>query len=144
MKIEKKYLGRAFDVEPLVENLLCQLAGNQEIIVKVYDVTNTSDPWIMYGRQTQEVDPTHVRVSRLDFRDPYRKHHMTCRYLHEAPISRTAMIAVGLGYVIVILPFILFKLTIFDTMQKLKVRAEAADVAKSQFLATVSHETELP
>ncbi|KAM0013508.1 putative histidine kinase, Protein-serine/threonine phosphatase [Helianthus debilis subsp. tardiflorus] len=33
---------------------------------------------------------------------------------------------------------------LFDTMQKLKVRAEAADVAKSQFLATVSHEIRTP
>lgn len=32
----------------------------------------------------------------------------------------------------------------FDTMQQLKVRAEAADVAKSQFLATVSHEIRTP
>ncbi|MFS7906220.1 putative histidine kinase, Protein-serine/threonine phosphatase [Helianthus anomalus] len=63
---------------------------------------------------------------------------MTCRYLHEALISRTAMITAGLGHVIVIL------LTIFNTMQKLKVRAEAADVAKSQFLATLSHEIRTP
>ncbi|KAJ0764750.1 putative histidine kinase, Protein-serine/threonine phosphatase [Helianthus annuus] len=147
------YLGGAFDVESLVENLLGQLAGNQEIIVKVYDVTNTSDPLIMYGRQTQEGDPTRVHVSRLDFGDPYRKHHMTCRYLHEAPISRTAMITAVLGYVIVILVGYMFYTGAihivqveddFDTMQKLKVRAEAADVAKSQFLATVSHEIRTP
>lgn len=32
----------------------------------------------------------------------------------------------------------------FHEMQELKVRAEAADVAKSQFLATVSHEIRTP
>ncbi|XP_076935145.1 histidine kinase CRE1-like [Bidens hawaiensis] len=147
------YLGGAFDVESLVENLLGQLAGNQEIIVKVYDVTNASDPLIMYSRQTQEGDPTRVHVSSLDFGDPFRKHEMTCRYLHEAPISLTASITAVFGYVIVILVgYMFYTGTIhivqveddFDTMQKLKVRAEAADVAKSQFLATVSHEIRTP
>ncbi|KAI3817100.1 hypothetical protein L1987_10888 [Smallanthus sonchifolius] len=147
------YLGGAFDVESLVENLLGQLAGNQEIIVKVYDVTNTSDPLIMYGRQTQEGDQTRIHVSRLDFGDPFRKHQMTCRYLHKAPISWTAITTAFLGYVIVFLAGYMFYTGAihivqveddFHTMQQLKVRAEAADVAKSQFLATVSHEIRTP
>ncbi|KVH88766.1 CHASE-like protein [Cynara cardunculus var. scolymus] len=109
------YLGGAFDVESLVENLLGQLAGNQEIVVKVYDVTNT--------------------------------------YLHKAPISWTAITTATLGYVIVLLAGYMFYTGAihivqveddFDTMQQLKVRAEAADVAKSQFLATVSHEIRTP
>lgn len=79
-------------MESLVENLLGQLAGNQEIVVKVYDVTNKSEPLIMYGRQTQDGDQSRSRVSMLDFGDPYRKHQMTCRYLHKAPISLTASI----------------------------------------------------
>ncbi|XP_071686413.1 histidine kinase 4-like [Rutidosis leptorrhynchoides] len=147
------YLGGAFDVESLVENLLGQLAGNQEIIVKVYDVTNKSDPLIMYGRQTQDGDQSRSRVSMLDFGDPFRKHQMTCRYLHKEPISLTAIITAFLGYVIVLLVGCMFYTGAihivqveddFDTMQKLKVRAEAADVAKSQFLATVSHEIRTP
>ncbi|KAL8218542.1 hypothetical protein R6Q57_021915 [Mikania cordata] len=147
------YLGGAFDVESLVENLLGQLAGNQEIVVKVYDVTNTSDPLIMYGRQAQEGDKTRVHVSRLDFGDPFRKHQMTCRYLHKAPISWTAITTAFLGYVIVFLVGYMFYTGAihivqveddFHTMQQLKVRAEAADVTKSQFLATVSHEIRTP
>lgn len=147
------YLGGAFDVESLVENLLGQLAGNQEIVVKVYDVTNTSDPLIMYGRQTQDGDRSRTRVSKLDFGDPFRKHQMTCRYLHKAPISWTATTTASLGYVIVLLVGYMFYTGAihivqveddFDTMQQLKVRAEAADVAKSQFLATVSHEIRTP
>ncbi|KAJ0677948.1 putative histidine kinase, Protein-serine/threonine phosphatase [Helianthus annuus] len=147
------YLGGAFDVESLVENLLGQLAGNQEIIVKVYDVTNTSDPLIMYGRQAQYGDLTRVRVSTLDFGDPFRKHQMTCRYLHKAPISWTAITTAFLGYVIVFLAGYMFYTGAihivqveddFHTMQQLKVRAEAADVTKSQFLATVSHEIRTP
>ncbi|XP_024961159.1 histidine kinase 4-like isoform X1 [Cynara cardunculus var. scolymus] len=147
------YLGGAFDVESLVENLLGQLAGNQEIVVKVYDVTNTSDPLIMYGRQTQDGDLSRTRVSMLDFGDPFRKHQMTCRYLHKAPISWTAITTATLGYVIVLLAGYMFYTGAihivqveddFDTMQQLKVRAEAADVAKSQFLATVSHEIRTP
>ncbi|KAL4575634.1 hypothetical protein LXL04_022485 [Taraxacum kok-saghyz] len=147
------YLGGAFDVESLVENLLGQLAGNQEIVVKVYDVTNTSDPLIMYGRQTEEGDQSRTRVSKLDFGDPFRKHQMTCRYLHKAPISWAATTTAALGYVIVLLVGYMFYTGAihivqveddFDTMQQLKVRAEAADVAKSQFLATVSHEIRTP
>ncbi|KAI3719870.1 hypothetical protein L6452_20775 [Arctium lappa] len=147
------YLGGAFDVESLVENLLGQLAENQEIVVKVYDVTNPSNPLITYGRQTQEGDLSHTRVSMLDFGDPYRKHQMTCRYLRKAPISLTAFTTATLGYVIVLLAGYMFYTGAihivqveddFDTMQQLKVRAEAADVAKSQFLATVSHEIRTP
>lgn len=135
------YLGGAFDVESLVENLLGQLAGNQEIIVKVYDVTNESDPLIMYGRQTLEGDLTRVHVSKLDFGDPFRKHQMTCRYLHKAPISWTAITTSCLGYVIVVLAGYMFYTGAihivqveddFETMQQLKVLAEAADVAKSR------------
>ncbi|XP_071717350.1 histidine kinase 4-like [Rutidosis leptorrhynchoides] len=147
------YLGGAFDVESLVENLLGQLAGNQEIIVKVYDVTNASDPLIMYGRQIQDGDQSRSRVSVLDFGDPFRKHQMTCRYLHKAPISLTGIMAAILGFVIAALVGYMFYTGAihivqveddFDTMQQLKVRAEAADVAKSQFLATVSHEIRTP
>ncbi|KAL7605592.1 histidine kinase 4 [Lactuca sativa] len=147
------YLGGAFDVESLVENLLGQLAENQEIVVKVFDVTNTSNPLITYGRQTEDGDMSHTRVSMLDFGDPFRKHQMTCRYLHKAPISLTAFATATLGYVIVILAGYMFYTGAihivqveddFDTMQQLKVRAEAADVAKSQFLATVSHEIRTP
>lgn len=147
------YLGGAFDVESLVENLLGQLAGNQEIIVKVYDVTNKTHPLIMYGRQTPDGDQSRARVSMLDFGDPFRKHQMTCRYLHKPPISLTATITAFLGYVIVLLVGYMFYTGAihivqveddFNTMEKLKVDAEAADIAKSQFLATVSHEIRTP
>lgn len=147
------YLGGAFDVESLVENLLGQLAENQEIVVKVFDVTNTSNPLITYGRNTEDGDMSHTRASMLDFGDPFRKHQMTCRYLHNPPISLTAFATSTLGYVIVILAGYMFYTGAihivqveddFDTMQQLKVRAEAADVAKSQFLATVSHEIRTP
>ena len=74
-----RYLGGAFDVESLVENLLSQLAGHQAIVVNVYDVTNSSDPLIMYGNQYEVGDMAPEHVSRLDFGDPYRKHEMMCR-----------------------------------------------------------------
>lgn len=77
--IKSRYLGGAFDVESLVENLLGQLAGNQAILVNVYDVTNSSDPLIMYGRQYQDGDMSLLHESKLDFGDPFRKHKMICR-----------------------------------------------------------------
>ncbi|EOY01314.1 CHASE domain containing histidine kinase protein isoform 2 [Theobroma cacao] len=148
------YLGGAFDVESLVENLLGQLAGNQEILVNVYDVTNPSDPLIMYGHQNQDGDLALLHESKLDFGDPFRRHQMICRYHQKAPTSWTALTTAFLFFVICLLVgYILYGAAIhivkveddFHEMQELKVRAEAADVAKSQqFLATVSHEIRTP
>lgn len=76
----RSYLGGAFDVESLVENLLGQLAGNQAIVVNVYDVTNHSDPLMMYGHHDQEGDMSLLHVSKLEFGDPFRKHEMICRF----------------------------------------------------------------
>ena len=76
---EHRYLGGAFDMESLVENLLGQLAGNQAILVNVYDITNSSDHLIMYGHQNQDGDLALLHESKLDFGDPFRKHQMICR-----------------------------------------------------------------
>ncbi|TYG79830.1 hypothetical protein ES288_D02G168500v1 [Gossypium darwinii] len=143
----------AIDVESLVENLLGQLAGNQAILVNVYDITNSSDPLVMYGHQNQDGDWAVVHESKLDFGDPFRKHQMICRYHQKAPTSWTALTNVFLFFVICLLVgYILYGAVIhnvkveddFREMQELKVRAEAADVAKSQFLATVPHEIRTP
>ncbi|XP_024027401.1 histidine kinase 4 isoform X1 [Morus notabilis] len=147
------YLGGAFDVESLVEKLLGQLAGNQAILVYVYDITNSSDPLIMYGHQNQDGDMSLTHESKLDFGDPFRKHEMICRYHQKAPASWTAITTAFLFFVICILVGYIFYGAAnhivkveddFHEMQELKVRAEAADVAKSQFLATVSHEIRTP
>ncbi|KAA0046428.1 histidine kinase 4-like [Cucumis melo var. makuwa] len=147
------YVGGAFDVESLVENLLGQLAGNQAILVNVYDVTNSSDPLIMYGHQYQDGDLSLLHESSLDFGDPFRKHLMICRYQQRAPTSWTALTTAFLFFVIgLLVGYILYGAAThilkveddFHEMQILKVRAEAADIAKSQFLATVSHEIRTP
>ncbi|GAB2279934.1 Histidine kinase 4 [Dionaea muscipula] len=150
------YLGGAFDVESLVEKLLGQLAGKQEIVVNVYDMTNSSDPLVMYQSQYQDGDMSLIHlfhVCNLDFGDPFRKHQIVCRYLQEAPTSRSAVAYPILGFIIALLVgYILYSgvmgianvMDDFQEMQKLKVKAEAADVAKSQFLATVSHEIRTP
>nr|BAL43559.1 cytokinin receptor histidine protein kinase [Petunia x hybrida] len=147
------YLGGAFDVESLVESLLGQLAANHPIIVNVYDVTNSSDSLIMYGHQNPKGDASLKHVSKLDFGDPFRKHEMICRYLHDAPISRGAVTtAIFIFTIFVLIGYTGYKSAShinkveddFHKMQELKVQAEAADVAKSQFLATVSHEIRTP
>ncbi|XP_065855867.1 histidine kinase 4 [Euphorbia lathyris] len=147
------YLGGAFDVESLVENLLGQLAGNQAILVNVYDVTNSSVPLIMYGHHNEEGDMTLVHESKLDFGDPFRKHQMICRYHEKSPTLWTAITTSFLFFVIgLLVGYILYGAAIhivkveddFREMEQLKVRAEAADIAKSQFLATVSHEIRTP
>ncbi|KAL8105792.1 histidine kinase CRE1-like [Apium graveolens] len=147
------YLGGAFDVESLVENLLGQLSGNQAIVVNVYDITNSSEPLIMYGREHQDFDISLERLSMLNFGDPFRRHQMICRYLQKAPTAWTAITTASLIFVIgLLVGYMIYGAALhivkveddFDQMQKLKVRAEAADVAKSQFLATVSHEIRTP
>ncbi|KAL5995537.1 Histidine kinase 4 [Asimina triloba] len=147
------YLGGAFDVESLVENLLRQLSGNEAIVVNVYDVTNHSLPLIMYGPEQPEGDMSLSHVSMLDFGDPFRKHEMSCRYLWKAPIPWTAILAsCGFFLIFILVGYILYAAVThiakvdedFCKMEELKVQAEAADVAKSQFLATVSHEIRTP
>ncbi|OAY66125.1 putative histidine kinase 6 [Ananas comosus] len=145
------YLGGAFDVESLVENLLRQLAGNQDIMVNVYDVTNTSEPLIMYGPPYGYMSVSHV--SMLDFGDPFRKHEMKCRYRQKPPIPLSAITTPsGVFVICMLVGYILYAAwSRYDSvkedcrkMEELKVQAEAADVAKSQFLATVSHEIRTP
>ncbi|XP_010936875.1 probable histidine kinase 4 [Elaeis guineensis] len=147
------YLGGAFDVESLVENLLRQLAGNQDIMVNVYDVTNASEPLVMYGSQFPDGYMSFSHVSMLDFGDPFRRHQMECRYSNKPPIPLSAITTPSGVFVICMLAgYILYAAwNRYDNvkedcrkMEELKKQAEAADVAKSQFLATVSHEIRTP
>ncbi|KAL2615089.1 hypothetical protein AAZV13_08G045200 [Glycine max] len=153
IKATAGYVGGSFDVESLVENLLGQLAGHQAILVNVYDITNSTDHLIMYGNQNEEGDMSLVHESKLDFGDSYRKHTMICRYHQKAPTNWIALTTAFLFFVILLLVgYILYGAgnhivkveDDFHQMEELKVRAEAAHVAKSQFLATVSHEIRTP
>ncbi|KAK8937314.1 Histidine kinase 2 [Platanthera zijinensis] len=145
------YLGASFDIASLVEKLLQQLASKQIIIVNVYDTTNFSFPITMYGPDV--FDRGEVHISTVDFGDPMRSHSMHCRFKHGPPPPWSA-ITTALGVaVIVLLVGHIFNAAInriekveddYHEMRELKVRAEAADVAKSQFLATVSHEIRTP
>jgi histidine kinase 2/3/4 (cytokinin receptor) len=71
-------LGGAFDFESLVQNLLQHLAKKEAIIVNVYDITNASRPYTMFGPDNF-TETTTSHVSSLDFGDPFRKHEMRCR-----------------------------------------------------------------
>lgn len=144
------YLGGVFDIESLVEKLLQQLASKHTILVNVFDTTNFSDPISMYGSDTLG-DGLHV--SSLNFGDPFRKHEMRCRFKHEAPWPVLAIMTSSGILVIALLVGYIFYVTMnriarveddYHEMMELKKRAEAADVAKSQFLATVSHEIRTP
>ncbi|KAL2510344.1 Histidine kinase 3 [Forsythia ovata] len=145
------YLGGVFDIESLVEKLLQQLASKQTILVNVYDTTNISHPISMYGSNTS-TDGLH-RISALNFGDPFRRHEMQCRFKQKPPWPWVA-ITTSIGIlVIALLMGQIFHATMnriakveddYHKMMELKKRAEAADVAKSQFLATVSHEIRTP
>ncbi|KAK4486064.1 hypothetical protein RD792_008730 [Penstemon davidsonii] len=145
------YLGGIFDIESLVEKLLHQLASKQTILVNVYDTSNFSQPISMYGSNTSS-DGLH-HVSALNFGDPFRKHEMHCRFKQKPPWPWVA-ITTSVGILIItLLVAQIFHATMnritkveddYHEMMELKKRAEAADIAKSQFLATVSHEIRTP
>ncbi|KAI7731353.1 hypothetical protein M8C21_006737, partial [Ambrosia artemisiifolia] len=145
------YLGGVFDIESLVEKLLQQLASKQTINVNVYDTTNISDPISMYG--TDAFDTGLEHVSPLNFGDPSRKHEMRCRFKQKQPCQILAIsTSFGIFVIILLIAHILHETVNrtgkveddFHIMSQLKIRAEAADVAKSKFLATVSHEIRTP
>ncbi|KAK3166362.1 hypothetical protein QOZ80_1AG0044820 [Eleusine coracana subsp. coracana] len=144
------YLGGIFDIEALVDKLLHQLAGKQSILVNVYDTTNES-PISMYGSNVTGDDMYHV--STLNFGDPLRKHEMHCRFMQQPPLPWLAITSSVGTLVIALLIAYIFYATVkriakveddYKEMTELKKLAEDADVAKSQFLATVSHEIRTP
>ncbi|XP_071690882.1 histidine kinase 3 [Rutidosis leptorrhynchoides] len=145
------YLGGVFDIESLVEKLLQQLASKQTIYVNVFDTTNMSNPISMYGTNVSDTGLQHV--SPLNFGDPSRKHEMRCSFTQKQPWQILA-ISTSFGiFVITMLVGHIFHATAnriakveddYQKMSELKIRAVAADLAKSQFLATVSHEIRTP
>ncbi|XP_027919503.1 histidine kinase 3 [Vigna unguiculata] len=145
------YLGGVFDVESLVEKLLQQLASKQTVIVNVYDTTNHTHPIAMYG--SNESGDEFYHVSTLNFGDPFRKHEMHCRFKQKPPWP---WLAITTSFGILVIAFLvgyIFHATVNHIakveddcreMMELRERAVAADIAKSQFLATVSHEIRTP
>ncbi|KMZ71218.1 Histidine kinase 2 [Zostera marina] len=146
------YLGASFDVETLVEKLLQQLASKQTIVVKVFDTTEPLTPITMYGSDNED-DTGLLHTSSLEFGDPFRRHEMRCRFKQKPPLPWSAItMSVGVAVIIFLLGHIFYAGISriekvedeYCKMQELKTRAEDADVAKSQFLATVSHEIRTP
>ncbi|XP_038707678.1 histidine kinase 2-like isoform X1 [Tripterygium wilfordii] len=146
------YLGASYDVPSLIEQLLQQLASKQTISVHVYDTTNASVPIKMYGDEITDTTGI-LHTSNLDFGDSSRKHEMHCRFKQKAPLPWIAISSSsGLLAIILLVAEIFFaainRIAQMEEncrkMMELKVRAESADVAKSQFLATVSHEIRTP
>ncbi|KAJ0988808.1 hypothetical protein J5N97_007164 [Dioscorea zingiberensis] len=145
------YIGGIFDIESLVDKLLHQLACKQSIVVNVYDTTDPDEPISMYGTNLTGNGMYHK--SNLHFGDPLRKHEMHCSFTHHPPLPWLA-ITTSIGtLVIALLIGHIFHATVnriakveddYRKMMKLKKQAEDADVAKSQFLATVSHEIRTP
>lgn len=152
IKATAGYLGGAFDVETLVENLLRQMAGSQIIAVNVYDITNDTMPLVMYGHTNVERSEN-TYVSSLDFGDPSRSHEMRCRFKEDALPPWTAIsTSIGIFVIAFLVGHMLHaSMNRIDKVeencrifQELKMRADDAVIAKSQFLATVSHEIRTP
>ncbi|XP_074570062.1 putative histidine kinase 3 isoform X1 [Curcuma longa] len=145
------YLGGIFDIESLVDKLLHQLACKHSIVVNVYDITDPDRPISMYGSTMTGTGMYHI--STLHFGDPIRKHEMHCRFKQQAPLPWLALTTSIGTLVIALLVGYIFDATVnriakvvddYRQMMELTKQAEAADVAKSQFLATVSHEIRTP
>ncbi|KAL2547212.1 Histidine kinase 3 [Forsythia ovata] len=105
----------------------------------------------MYGSNILNDGMRHV--SDLNFGDPFRKHEMHCRFKLKPPWPWVAITTSSGILVIALLMGQIFHATMnriakveddYHEMMELKKRAEAADVAKSRFLATVSHEIRTP
>ncbi|OAY32336.1 hypothetical protein MANES_13G010500v8 [Manihot esculenta] len=105
----------------------------------------------MYGSNVSDDGLQHV--SSLNFGDPHRKHEMHCRFKQKPPWPWLAITTSFGVLVIALLIGHIFHATVnriakveddYHEMMELKKRAEAADIAKSQFLATVSHEIRTP
>nr|ADK92863.1 histidine kinase 2 [Hypericum perforatum] len=101
----------------------------------------------MYGCDVIDTDLIHL--SNLDFGDPSRRHEMRCRFKQKASLPWTAINASTTVFIITVLVGHIFHAAIkrivkveadCHKMLELTVRAKAANVAKSKFLATVSHE----
>ncbi|KAK6142362.1 hypothetical protein DH2020_022710 [Rehmannia glutinosa] len=115
------YLGASYDVPSLVEKLLHQLASNQTIIVNVYDTTSEVSPIKMFKQKPPpplQAISAFVGVLVIT---------LLLGHIFHAAIKQIAKVEHD-----------------YREMMELKHRAEAADVAKSQFLATVSHEIRTP
>ncbi|KAL5230715.1 hypothetical protein ABZP36_029491 [Zizania latifolia] len=145
------YLGASFDVPSLVDRLVEQLATTQKIVVRLYDITNHTSPIKMYDSDV--VASGDHCISSIDFGDPTRKHEMHCRFKHEPSWPWSAiMISSAVAIIVLLVGYIIYATlnsleeaeNNYRAMRQLKGRAEAADVAKSQFLATVSHEIRTP
>ncbi|URD94604.1 Histidine kinase [Musa troglodytarum] len=144
-------IGWNLHIEALVDKLLHQLACKHSIVVSVYDTTNPDAPISMYGSNMTGIGMYHNSI--LHFGDPVRKHEMHCRFKQKSPLPwlaittsfGTLVIALLVGYIIHATVNRIAKVEDdYRQMMELKKRAEAADVAKSQFLATVSHEIRTP
>lgn len=78
------YLGGIFDIEAHIDKVLQQLAGKKSITVNVYDTTNNSRPFAMYG-SNDTGSCTIFHNSTLNFGDPSRRHEMHCRFTRRSP-----------------------------------------------------------
>lgn len=75
-----RYIVSCFKFGSFTDNVLSQLDGNQNILVTVYDVTNSSRSLLMYGGcHCNGSNESLLHERDLKLGDPSRKHKMICR-----------------------------------------------------------------
>ncbi|CAI5514825.1 unnamed protein product [Closterium sp. Naga37s-1] len=167
-------IGAAIDMQDLIDFLLKHLlSASAPFKLQLYDTSNSTAPVLMYDSDGLQRLPTlqdnvvapatpamlqpdrFKHVEPIDLRDPSRQYEMWCRYTEGDTVAwEWSSLSWGVLLLVVFILVFYILLTMgrqnaamrrnYRRMDALKGRAEAADRAKSNFLATVSHEIRTP
>ncbi|CAI5977448.1 unnamed protein product [Closterium sp. NIES-64] len=170
----KGMIGAVIDMQALIDFLLKKLlSASAPFKLQLYDVTNRTAPIPMYDSERTDgyttlpdqtvapasdelLQPTRFRhVEPIDLRDPSRQYELWCRYTESDTVA-WGWSSLSWGVLLLVVFILVFYILLtmgrqnaamrrnYRRMEALKARAEAADRAKSNFLATVSHEIRTP
>ncbi|GJP40956.1 hypothetical protein CLOM_g609 [Closterium sp. NIES-68] len=170
----KGMIGAVIDMQALIDFLLKKLlSASAPFKLQLFDVTNRTAPIPMYDSERTDgfstlpdqtvapasdelLQPTRFRhVEPIDLRDPSRQYELWCRYTENDTVA-WGWSSLSWGVLLLVVFILVFYILLtmgrqnaamrrnYRRMEALKARAEAADRAKSNFLATVSHEIRTP
>ncbi|CAN5962854.1 unnamed protein product [Sphagnum jensenii] len=158
------------DFETLIGNILIQLDDPSfPFVFELFDVTNLMQPILIFGESvklSRGKCGTPVEFAKtvnfntcanpfsVNLGDPFRKYMVICKYLKKQ--SGWGWPAISWGFLFLLVVFLVYYIVLtagrqmdqmkdnYECLQVLKIHAENADRAKSEFLTTVSHEIRTP
>lgn len=158
------YIVSGFIFSDIWETLLNKTTGQNVVIARIYDVTDRSQPILLYQPPDHQLlagqKDSYGAIRNLSFGDDRRQHEIRCRYTNEGVFPMQALgwaaavisIVILAGYIgwatckqmqRMTLDFSRME-ALKDKMKMAKKAAEAASRAKGTFLATMSHEIRTP